>query len=149
MDGVWTNPATLERRRQMTQDKVRARPAPPTYSPEGFSSEYGPDTRSRSGAWASKTRIGPMKTGLLLTAAVAAMLIRGNVAQAEPWNFVTLQDTTAGAITTVATGINNAGQIVGYYVDPGLVTHGFGYSGGSYTTIDVPSSAATTASGIS
>src|ERR1019366_9998728 len=112
MDGVWTNPATLERRRQMTQDKVRARPAPPTYSPEGFSSEYGPDTRSRSVAWASKTRIGPMKTGLLLTAAAAAMLIRGNAVQAAQ-DFVTLQDTTAGAVTTAATGINNAGQIVG------------------------------------
>lgn len=89
-----------------------------------------------------------MKTGLLLTAAAAAMLIRGNAAQAAQ-DFVTLQDTTAGAVTTVATGINNAGQIVGYYVDASAVTHGFGYSGGSYTTIDVPSSSATTASGIS
>jgi probable HAF family extracellular repeat protein len=46
---------------------------------------------------------------------------------------------------TVATGINNAGQIVGFYYDRVLLPgggatsrpHGFLYSGGSFTTIDV------------
>jgi autotransporter-associated beta strand protein/probable HAF family extracellular repeat protein len=39
--------------------------------------------------------------------------------------------------STVATGINNSGQIVGYY---SLVngTHGFLFSGGTYTTLDDP-----------
>src|SRR5262249_55633584 len=40
---------------------------------------------------------------------------------------------------TFATGINNSGQIVGYFGDTAGVTHGFVYSGGgSFTTIDYP-----------
>jgi probable HAF family extracellular repeat protein len=88
-----------------------------------------------------------MKSASLLTAATsAALLIMGHSAQAA-WNFVTLQD--PAGVDTVASGINDSGQIVGNYTDSGAVTHGFGYSAGSYTTIDVPAEAATTASGIS
>jgi probable HAF family extracellular repeat protein len=41
---------------------------------------------------------------------------------------------------TAATGINNAGQVVGTTYTPfsGGTTHGFLYSGGSYTTFDMP-----------
>jgi len=39
---------------------------------------------------------------------------------------------------TVAEGINDAGQIVGYYLDSSQVAHGFLYSGSTYTTIDDP-----------
>ena len=39
---------------------------------------------------------------------------------------------------TEAFGINNAGQIVGFYHDASGVSHGFLYSGGVYTTIDYP-----------
>jgi probable HAF family extracellular repeat protein len=39
---------------------------------------------------------------------------------------------------TIATGINDAGQIVGQYLDSNNVSHGFLYSGGSFTTIDDP-----------
>ena len=39
---------------------------------------------------------------------------------------------------TFAYGINNAGQSVGYYLDPNNTAHGFLYSGGTYTTIDDP-----------
>ncbi len=61
-------------------------------------------------------------------------------------SFITLDDPDAiggrgAGFGTVATGINNAGQIVGYYTVslPGtLVYHGFVYSGGSYTTVDDP-----------
>jgi probable HAF family extracellular repeat protein len=43
-------------------------------------------------------------------------------------------------------GINNSGQIVGYFEDP--QRHGFLYSGGTYTTIDVPMATLTEADGI-
>ena len=106
------------------------------------------NTRYRNtGTRDRETGIRQMKSGLLLTAATAtALLIWGNPARAA-WDFVTLQD--PGAVSTVASGINDYGQIVGSYVDGSGNTNGFGYSGGSYTTIDVPSAAATTASGIS
>ena len=48
---------------------------------------------------------------------------------------------------TDAQGINNAGQIVGYYGDDSGL-HGFLLSGGSYTRIDVPGSFRTFAYGI-
>ncbi len=39
---------------------------------------------------------------------------------------------------TVANGINDTGQIVGYYQDSSFHLHGFLYSGGAYTTVDDP-----------
>ena len=39
---------------------------------------------------------------------------------------------------TFATGINDNGQIVGYFGDPAGVTHGFLYSNGTFTIIDDP-----------
>jgi probable HAF family extracellular repeat protein len=53
-----------------------------------------------------------------------------------------------GSFATVATGINNAGQIVGYYVDDARDIHGFLYSGGDYLTLDVPGTAGGLAYGI-
>ena len=35
-------------------------------------------------------------------------------------------------------GINDAGQIVGFYIDSSGILHGFLYSGGTYTTLDDP-----------
>ncbi|HLJ96691.1 MAG TPA: PEP-CTERM sorting domain-containing protein [Gemmataceae bacterium] len=48
-----------------------------------------------------------------------------------------------GSAQTVATGINDAGQIVGYYNN-----HGFLLSNGVYTTLDAPGSVGTQAMGI-
>jgi probable HAF family extracellular repeat protein len=39
---------------------------------------------------------------------------------------------------TFAQGMNNAGQIVGYYTGSGFAVHGFLCSGGTYTTLDDP-----------
>jgi probable HAF family extracellular repeat protein len=39
---------------------------------------------------------------------------------------------------TYPTAINDAGQVVGYYIDSSGF-HGFLYSGGAFTTIDDPS----------
>src|SRR5713226_7707791 len=44
-----------------------------------------------------------------------------------------------GASWTVALGINDSGQIVGFYSDTSGVRHGFLLRAGSYTTIDCPS----------
>jgi probable HAF family extracellular repeat protein len=50
---------------------------------------------------------------------------------------------------TFALGINNLGQIVGYYYGSGSTQHGFIYSGGRYITIDDPLAAkGTIATGI-
>lgn len=45
---------------------------------------------------------------------------------------------TIGSFGTVATGINNLGDIVGYYYDVTGITHGFFYRDGNFTTIDYP-----------
>jgi len=51
------------------------------------------------------------------------------------------------SISPAAVGINDAGQIVGRYDIPGS-THAFLYSGGTYTTIDVPNGVGGDAQGI-
>src|SRR5262249_9647340 len=59
------------------------------------------------------------------------------------WNgafLVPLQDPFAGNGGTTANGVNDSGQVVGYYLDVNGLAHGFLYSGGNfgtYTTIDV------------
>lgn len=53
-----------------------------------------------------------------------------------------------GAISTFLYGINNAGDMVGAYVDDGEHTHGFLLSDGTFTTIDYPDSALSVAAGI-
>jgi probable HAF family extracellular repeat protein len=42
-----------------------------------------------------------------------------------------------GSLQTVAEAINTSGQVAGYYDDSSGHEHGFLYSGGHYTTIDV------------
>ncbi len=44
----------------------------------------------------------------------------------------------SGTNGTHAWGINNAGQIVGYYYDSSNAEHGFLYNGGAYTTLNGP-----------
>ena len=48
-----------------------------------------------------------------------------------------------GAPEQLADGVNKAGQIVGEYLDNSGTYHGWEFSGGTYTTIDVPFSGAT------
>jgi probable HAF family extracellular repeat protein len=61
--------------------------------------------------------------------------------------YITLDDPLA-TLGTVASGINDAGQIVGTYKDA-TFSHGFLYSAGTYTTLDDPlATAGTSASGI-
>ena len=51
------------------------------------------------------------------------------------------------AFSTTAKGINNAGQIVGFFSD-NKGQHGFLYDGGTFSTIDVPGASLTNANGI-
>jgi probable HAF family extracellular repeat protein len=58
------------------------------------------------------------------------------------FTFTTLDDPLAAASAfagTLAYGINASGQVVGYYTNTtGGGTHGFLYSGGTYTNFDDP-----------
>jgi hypothetical protein len=51
----------------------------------------------------------------------------------------------AGAVSSVASGINDKGAIVGDYVDSNGRTHGFLLKGKKYTTLDEPAAFGTTA----
>ncbi len=57
-------------------------------------------------------------------------------------HYTTLNDplaSTAPGLGTFASGINNLGQIVGFYADNSGDLHGFLYSNGHYTTLNDPS----------
>ena len=54
----------------------------------------------------------------------------------------------SGAKSSVAYGINDSGQIVGYYTDSGGKIHGFLRKGTTYTILNVPGAASTIATGI-
>src|SRR5262245_18152843 len=66
------------------------------------------------------------------------------------YTYTTLDDPLAvggDTLGTYASGINAAGQIVGYYNDA-TTTHGFLYSNSTYTALDYPSAIGTVAHGI-
>jgi hypothetical protein len=53
-----------------------------------------------------------------------------------------------GAKITVALGVNAAGEVVGTYLDPGNVRHGYRWSEGHFTSIDFPGALQSAADGI-
>src|SRR5205814_7054313 len=79
--------------------------------------------------------------GLLVGVTVQAM--------AQPcYSLTTLDVPGSSKASAVALGINASGQIVGSYYDAAYIHHGFLYDQGGYTTLDVPDSNYTHASGI-
>ncbi len=75
--------------------------------------------------------------GLVTIFAIGGLLVAGFPADAADFTFTTLDVPGASYLGTLTFGINDAGQIVGYfYKNTGI--HGFPYSGGRFTTIDVP-----------
>src|SRR5438309_1251631 len=68
-------------------------------------------------------------------------------ANASAFSFTQI-DAPGGAGNTVASGINDAGQIVGFFTDGTGGVHGFLDTGGSFTQIDVPGAFGTAALGI-
>jgi hypothetical protein len=80
----------------------------------------------------------------LNVAAFAILTVWGPAARA---NFISLN--YPGAYDTVAEGINNNGQIVGYQTGPmNNIFEGFLFDGVAYTPIDVPGGFHTIAQGI-
>jgi probable HAF family extracellular repeat protein len=76
---------------------------------------------------------------------VITPIAAGSSANAANFSFTTIN--MPGATSTFVSGINDAGQIVGYFSDStGL--HGFLNTGGSFTQFDVPGAFGTFASGI-
>ena len=80
------------------------------------------------------------------TMIAAAMAISGLLAAASPANsanytFTTIDAPGASGEGTVANGINNNAQIVGYFPDNAGAIHGFVYTNGVFSQIDVPGAA--------
>jgi hypothetical protein len=53
-------------------------------------------------------------------------------------NGVAVSIDVPGALNTRTGGINNRGDIVGYYDDADMVSHGYLLRGGVFTTLDFP-----------
>ena len=89
-----------------------------------------------------------MNTPRMVQLVMFAMAVFGGAetASADPIYSFTAID-VPGSGNTYAYGINNSGQIVGYFQDAGGY-HGFVDTGGRFTTIDVPGAYFTLAYGI-
>jgi probable HAF family extracellular repeat protein len=81
-------------------------------------------------------------------ALLVALLGFGATAQAQsgPYTFTKIK--YPGSTSTEASGINNAGQIVGTYLDAQGFTHGFVFDGSTYTRVAFPGAAHNYAFGI-
>ena len=82
-------------------------------------------------------------TPFLRSLPIAAILATAPFAACSPVRAATYSFTqidVPGAITTAASGINDSGQIVGYYYPSAGGEFGFLDIGGSLTQIDVPGS---------
>src|SRR4051812_49847134 len=76
---------------------------------------------------------------------VIAPMAAGSSANAAAYTFMTI-DVPGAFFFTLASGINDAGQIVGSFSPSRFVgNHGFLYTGGSFTQIDVPGASSTSA----
>jgi probable HAF family extracellular repeat protein len=88
-----------------------------------------------------------MSISRTVQSAIFAMLVLGGVetAFAGPiYSFTTFNAPGATGFGTEAFGINDSGQIVGFFFDAGnTTTHGFLDTGGSFTVIDAPGASST------
>ena len=89
--------------------------------------------------WMRKVVAAWAGAGCLLAAA-------GTTGRAQTLEFATID--FPGAVLTNAQGINDQGEIVGFYTDAAGRTHGFLRSGERFRSIDYPNSEATQALGI-
>jgi probable HAF family extracellular repeat protein len=88
-----------------------------------------------------------MRVTSILAAAVGGFFAATAAANADAYTFTAIDVPGASFPGTDAFGINNAGQIVGYFNDI-RGSHGFLDTGGRFATIDVPGPEATSANGI-
>src|SRR3954452_18102767 len=77
---------------------------------------------------------------------IVAFLATGSTANATNFSFTQID--MPGALYTTASGINDAGQIVGSFADGRERSHGFLYTSGGFTHIDPPGTSGTSAYGI-
>ena len=87
-----------------------------------------------------------MKTKPLGVALTVAFLGASSPVYAQSgWTFTTIDDpaATTGAGGTFAQGINDPGQVVGYFYDSTGI-HGFSKTGSSFTTLNYPDAPLTT-----
>lgn len=85
---------------------------------------------------------------LAITTAATLLVIGGVMSAARPRTFEYSWIEVEGALATTASGISPGGVIVGSYVDPNGVTHGYRLRSGVFTTIDFPGAEGTLARGI-
>lgn len=86
---------------------------------------------------------------LILAALTMSILGAGTShARAQDYTFTTLDDPSAEPGGTYATGISGS-TVVGYYFDNSNVAHGFTYTAGVYTTLNMPGALNTYAQAIS
>jgi probable HAF family extracellular repeat protein len=88
-----------------------------------------------------------MKRVLCGWVVVGLLVARAGMANAQSNYAYTLLD-VPGSRETIANGINNAGQVVGWYIDANSRAHGFLYRDGTYITLDPPGSVYSLAYGI-
>jgi probable HAF family extracellular repeat protein len=80
----------------------------------------------------------------LLSAALSLSVLLSPVVAAQDASHTFRLLDVPGASVTLAYGINNKGQVVGYYTLPGQYAwHSFLYDAGAFTLLDVPFSGAT------
>lgn len=92
-------------------------------------------------------RINRRRTVVMCGVFVGLILGTSNTAWTLTYSFTTID--VPGSFRTVATGVNNAGIIVGRYYDASDADwHGFRLANGIFTTIDVPNGHTTFPSGI-
>src|SRR5271169_2860925 len=87
-----------------------------------------------------------LRSLIVFELALTGLLIFGGTAMADDFNFTPID--FPGALQTEATGINNSGQVAGWYQDGSEKTHGFLDVNGTFTPIDVPGAILTEAFGI-
>jgi probable HAF family extracellular repeat protein len=83
----------------------------------------------------------------LLSAVLSQSILLSNLVAVQDDSYTFSPLNVPGATITVASGINNRGQIVGWFLDA-TGTHGFLKDGSTFTTIDVPDTQVTSAYGI-
>lgn len=90
-----------------------------------------------------------VRQAVLIVTCVAAVFGTGAAANAQTPAYTFTKIEFPGAISTEPHGINNAGQIVGTYIDASGIPHGFLFDGTTYTEISFPGAIYNYALGIS
>jgi uncharacterized membrane protein len=104
------------------------------------------DELTRNMAQSVTRRAALKKFGLSLAGMALACFGLANIGRAGSPTYTTID--FPGAVATLAVDINDAGQIVGRYIDAGGINHGYLLNEDVYTGIDFPGASFTRAIGI-